>query len=82
MPQHIPYPNALLTLTMGVLSLCRLSASYWKRALSLIHSSFTASFRRGVMRITSTPRESTYTKQQEVGQIFWWGDVYLSLIHI
>jgi hypothetical protein len=46
-------------LTIGRLSRCRLSPSYWKRALSLIHSSLTASLSRGTMRITSGPRLST-----------------------
>mmetsp|Transcript_29180 Transcript_29180/g.74461 ORF Transcript_29180/g.74461 Transcript_29180/m.74461 type:complete len:445 (+) Transcript_29180:1810-3144(+) len=49
----------LAPLTMGTLRRWRLRPSYWKRALSLIHSSFTSSFRRGVMRMTSVPRLST-----------------------
>ena len=46
-------------LTNGVSSLWRFSPSYENRALSLIHSSFTPSCRRGTTRITSVPRVST-----------------------
>ena len=50
-------PSAFLA--SGMLSRWRLRPSYWNRALSEIHSSFTSSFSRGTMRMTSVPRVST-----------------------
>ena len=53
-------------LTRGTLRRWRLRPSYWKRALSLIHSSFTASFCTGTMRITCTAYG---------GHMFMWGGI-------